>query len=423
MKRDLFSKSIIAWFFYDWANSAFPTIITTFIFATYFSQRVAPNKIIGTSMWGNAISLAALIVAVVSPIFGAIADHEGRRKPWLGLFTLLMIVGSAWLWFVKPEHGYIYIALTGVVIGTIGSEVSMVFYNSMLRDLVPEKYIGRMSGWAWGFGYFGGLLALIFCLFFFMNNHFPFIALNFKSYEQVRIVGPFVAVWALLFSLPLFILTPDRATTNIPVRTAIFRGIKQLIDTIRRLRDYSNIFKFLLARMLYIDGLNTVFAFGGIYAAGAYNMSLDQVILFGITMHVTAGLGAILFAWLDDWIGPKVTILISLVIMTAAGMTMVLAHSLELFWVVGLFLSFCVGPIQAASRSMMIRLSPKEIITELFGLYALSGRATAFAGPWILGLVTLHYNSQRIGMSTIIVFLIAGGLMLLFVESPKPRSA
>ena len=256
-----------------------------------------------------------------------------------------------------------------------------------------------------------------------MNNHFPFIALNFKSYEQVRIVGPFVAVWALLFSLPLFILTPDRATTNIPVRTAIFRGIKQLIDTIRRLRDYSNIFKFLLARMLYIDGLNTVFAFGGIYAAGAYNMSLDQVILFGITMHVTAGLGAILFAWLDDWIGPKVTILISLVIMTAAGMTMVLAHSLELFWVVGLFLSFCVGPIQAASRSMMIRLSPKEIITELFGLYALSGRATAFAGPWILGLVTLHYNSQRIGMSTIIVFLIAGGLMLLFVESPKPRSA
>ena len=334
MKRDLFSKSIIAWFFYDWANSAFPTIITTFIFATYFSQRVAPNKIIGTSMWGNAISLAALIVAVVSPIFGAIADHEGRRKPWLGLFTLLMIVGSAWLWFVKPEHGYIYIALTGVVIGTIGSEVSMVFYNSMLRDLVPEKYIGRMSGWAWGFGYFGGLLALIFCLFFFMNNHFPFIALNFKAYGQVRIVGPFVAVWALLFSLPLFILTPDRATTNIPVRTAIFRGIKQLIDTIRRLRDYSNIFKFLLARMLYIDGLNTVFAFGGIYAAGAYNMSLDQVILFGITMHVTAGLGAILFAWLDDWIGPKVTILISLVIMTAAGMTMVLAHSLELFWVV-----------------------------------------------------------------------------------------
>jgi len=180
-------KSVAAWCLFDWANSAFPTLILTFVFATYFTKSVAKNPIIGTSQWGNAIALAGIMIAICSPIFGAIADHEGRRKPWLAVFTLICIIASALLWYTKPLHTDVHWALTWVVIGTIGFEVGMVFYNSMLSDLAPKAYLGRLSGWSWGIGYFGGLTSLIIMLFGFHVN----------TVDEIRLAGPFVALYCL----------------------------------------------------------------------------------------------------------------------------------------------------------------------------------------------------------------------------------
>lgn len=296
-KPKLSTRAAVAWCLYDWANSAFPTVITTFIFATYFTQGIAKNPILGTSQWGNATALAGLIIAVLSPILGAVADHTGRRKPWLAFFTFLTVISAALLWFAKPSQVFINWALTWVVLGTIGFEISTVFYNAMMRGLVTDQYLGRLSGWAWGIGYLGGLVCLIVALLFIEVN-IPWLSLNTKVAEQVRICGPLVACWFALFSLPLFILTPDRIASETTIKNAVQKGCAILFNTIRHLGDYKQIARFLLAHMIYIDGLNTLFAFGGIYAAGTFGLSTTEIIKFGIGMNVMAGIGAVGFAWL-----------------------------------------------------------------------------------------------------------------------------
>ena len=408
--------AIVAWCFYDWANSAFSTLVITFIFATYFTQAVAKTEIIGTAQWGNAIALAGIIVALLSPLLGAIADHQGCRKPWLACFTLLMIVSSALLWFIKPENQYTIGMLTLVVLGTIGFEIGVVFYNAMLRGLAPKNYIGRISGWAWGLGYAGGLVCLIIALIVFVNSDTAWFHLNPKTAAQIRICGPLVAIWIMIFSLPLFSLTPDAAATGIRTSVAINRGCKTLWHTLRTLPQHKSILLFLIARMLYIDGLNTLFAFGGIYAAGTFGLSFSQVLQFGIAMNITAGLGAAAFAWIDDYFGAKKTVLISLVAMIMTGSGILLVQSQLWFWILALILGLFVGPVQAASRSFMVRLAPPEIMTEMFGLYAFSGKATAFVNPWLVGMLTLAFNSQRIGMASVIGFLIVGALLLSRVK-------
>ena len=412
-------RGVVAWCIYDWANSAFPTLILTFIFSTYFTEKIAINKIVGTAQWGNAIAVAGLLIAVSSPLFGAIADREGRRKPWIAIFAIIAIISSSVLWYAKPSSDYVMWTLVWVSLGLIGVEVSVVFYNAMLRDLAPKKYIGRISGWGWGVGYFGGLTCLIIALFAFIYNEASWLGLNRHSYEQIRIVGPYVAIWYLIFALPLFIWTQDRPSTRIGYRQALRLGASQLLTTLKRLPQHREIFKFLIARMIYTDGLNTVFAFGGIYAATTFGMNFAEVVQFGISLNVAAGVGAIGFAWLDDAIGPKRTILMTLLIMFLSGVGMLLVHSKLAFWILGIFLSICVGPIQAASRSFMVRVAPPPLVTELFGLYAFSGKATGFVGPWLVGAFTLLFGSERIGMSTPLAFLLAGGIVLCFVKAPK----
>lgn len=400
-------KALLAWCLFDWANSAFPTLILTFIFAAFFTKKVALNPIVGTAQWGDAVAFSGLLVAIASPIFGAIADREGRRKPWLAIFSILCVIASAMLWYTKPSHTDIQWVLTWVILGIFGLEVGMVFYNAMLSELAPRNYLGRISGWAWSTGYFGGLTALSLMLF----------VIHINTDEKIRLVGPFVAIWFLIFSWPLFVWTPDRCSTGLPYSKAIKEGLLTLYKTLSAVKCHKEIFKFLVARIFYIDGLNTIFAFGGIYAANTFKMSLVEVIEFGIAMNIAAGLGAATLAWLDDLRGSKSTLLLALIIMIFCGTSMLIVHSKTLFWIYGMGLSFCVGPVQAASRSLLIRLSPQSLITELFGLYALSGKATAFLGPWILALLTEAAKSQRIGMSVTMLFLFLGALLLLFVRT------
>lgn len=407
--------SLLSWCLYDWAMSAFSSIVTTFIFSTYFTQGIAVNKIIGTAQWGNAMALAGLCIAIISPILGAIADNEGRRKPWLFIFSLITIMASALLWYAKPSTAYVFFTLTCVILGTIGIEVGMVFYNAMLSSIAPKKYLGRISGWAWGLGYLGGLAALTIALFVLLN-HSAWFGLNLHTSEQVRICGPLVAIWFVIFGWPLFVFTPDQPSSGLGIYRSMTKGLAKLKKTLSSVQEHRNILLFLLARMLYTDGLNTLFAFGGIYAAGTFGMTYTKIIIYGITMNISAGLGSAIFAWMDDARGSKFTILFSLALMLTAGIGVLVVHQEHLFWILSWIVGLCVGPIQSASRSLIIRLSPQPMMTEIFGLFALSGKVTAFIGPWILGLVTLWTNSQRIGMSTVMVFLLAGGILLLWVS-------
>ncbi len=410
--RPATKSGLAAWCFYDWANSAFPTVIVTFVFAAYFTKGVASDEITGTAMWGQAMGWSALIVAVLSPFLGAVADRSGRRKPWLFAWTLICVIASASLWIVTPSPAMAVTALILVALANVGFEVGMVFYNAMLPDIVPPERIGRASGWGWGLGYVGGLVCLALVLVLFVQTEAPLFGLDKDMAEHVRIAGPFVAVWMAVFSLPLFFLTPDRTATGVSIPAAARKGLADLVATFKAARRHAVVFRYLIARMIYTDGLNTLFAFGGIYAAGTFGMEFADLIVFGIGMNVTAGAGAAAFAWLDDRWGPLRVIYISLIALTILGTAILVVSDITWFWVIGLSLGVFVGPAQAASRSLMARIAPPSIRTEMFGLYALSGKATAFLGPMLVGALTAAAGSQRVGMSAVLIFFVVGGVML-----------
>jgi UMF1 family MFS transporter len=401
-------RGLVAWCFYDWANSAFPTVITTFVFAAYFTKGVAADAVSGTSQWGYAISLSGLAVAVFGPVLGAIADRTGRRKPWVLLFTIAAAVASAALWWVEAAPGFVAPALVAVAIANFAFEMGMVFYNAMLPDLAPHARIGRWSGWGWGLGYVGGLACLGIVLVGFVQAERPWFGLDKQAAEHLRVTGPFVAIWMMAFALPMFLLTRDRAAHKGAVLADVKAGLATLAATFRHLRNYKDVLWFLLARMIYTDGLNTLFAFGGIYAAGTFAMTFEELILFGIAMNVTAGLGAAGFAWADDKLGAKWTIRVSVAALTILGSIVLVVETKTMFWLFGVPLGLFVGPAQSASRSMMARLAPADMRTEFFGLYAVSGKATAFIGPALVALFTDMFQSQRAGMASIVAFFVIG---------------
>ncbi len=418
--------ALLSWALYDWANSAFPTVIQTFVFAAYFTRRVAENETAGSAAWGTAVGIAGAFIAVGGPVLGAIADQGRRRKPWIAVLTGLCVVATALLWLVEPE-GPVLPALALLAVGIVSFELACVFYNAMLPELAGSK-IGRWSGWAWGLGYAGGLACLVVCLFALVRPQGAWLGLDPGAAEHVRATFVLVALWFALFSLPLFLVTPDRVAPDGgtgPGRGAVRAvrdGLAQLVRTLRQVRRYGTIVRFLIARMLYIDGLATLFSFGGVYAAGTFDMTEQEVLGFGIALNVTAGLGAALFAWLDDRLGSKLTILLSLAGLLATGVPILLVHSEALFWSLGIALGTFVGPAQAASRSYLAHAAPAELRTQMFGLYALSGKATAFAGPLLVGWLTVLSGSQRVGMSVIMVFLALGGLLMLTVPKEEGGS-
>jgi MFS transporter, UMF1 family len=412
-----------SWALYDWANSAFSAVIITFVYATYFSQGIAADEVRGTAEWGWTMSASGVAIALVSPILGAIADAGGRRKPWLFAFTLITVVGCFLLWFGRPAPEVALMVLVLAGLTNLAFEIAGVFYNAMLPEIVSRDYIGRLSGWAWGLGYAGGLVCLLITLFAFVQAEHPLFGLDQRQAEDIRISGPLVGLWMAVFSLPLFLFTPDRPSHHLPVAEAVRRGLGQLRATFAEIGRYRNIARFLIARMIYTDGLNTLFAFGGIYAAGTFGMAIAEVIKFGILLNVTAGLGALAFGWIDDWLGAKRTILIALVGLVASGTAAVVVTEPLHFWIAGALLGIFVGPTQAASRSLMGRIAPPELRTEMFGLYALSGKATAYLGPFLLGTVTWWTGSQRLGIATILVFFVIGMALLWPLKEPHASDA
>ena len=415
-------RSLGAWALFDWANSPFTTLVVTFIFPAYFEQAVVKDAVRGQALWGTAIAGSGLVIAVLAPVLGAVADASGARKPWIFVFTALCAASSALLWFVGPSPAYIGFALVAVSVAIIGYEFGVVFNNAMLPDIVPEAIIGRVSGWAWGLGYGGGLAALFVALVVFIWPETPPFGLDKDTAEQVRIIGPLAAIWLAVFSVPLFLFTRDRPSRGLNMAEAVRGGLGELGRTLKALRGDRTVALYLLAHMIYADGLVTLFAFGGVYAAGAFGLSLPQVIMFGIVLNVAAGAGALVFAWLDDWLGSKRVIVLALIGLIAASLVAVAAQTLTWLWVAGIGIGVFVGPAQAASRTLMARLTASWNRAAYFGLYALSGKATAFVGPTLVATVTAAAGSQRAGIATIIAFFVVGLALLAFVPDPSRRA-
>lgn len=415
----VFDRGVISWCVYDWANSVFGTLITTFVFAPYFITAVAPSPTQGTVLWGHASSVAAALMALSSPVLGAVADKIGRRKPWLVTFTALCVLFTAALFLVRPRVEDVPLALVLFVCAAVCAELSFVFYNAMLPTLVPRAFFGRVSGWGLTLGFVGAIASLGVALLGFVREGAPLAALDRGAAENIRATAIMVAAWYAIFALPLVLFTRDGRRSGLPLRRAVREGVATLLATLRGVRQYANIARFLLAYLFYSNGLITLFAFGGIFAAGVFGMTMEQVILFAIGLNVAAGIGAAGFGWVDDRIGSKAAIMITLLGLLAVGGVLAATSSSLVVWTIGLSLGLFVGGGQAASRAMMARLSPAGMETEMFGLYALSGRATAFAGPLAVALATDAFGNQRAGMVAILGFFLVGLLLMGRVRAAR----
>ena len=439
---------LTGWVLFDWATQPFYTLVTSFVFAPYFAAHLAATPVEGQALWGYATAAAGLVIALLSPTLGAIADAAGRRKPWILFFSVLLVVASWALWFGAPGvAGGVAIALTAFTLGTIAVEFATVFNNAMMPDLVPRAQLGRLSGIGWAVGYVGGLVSLTIVLGLFATN--PETGRTLLGFASVidpanfagdRATGPLTAIWYVIFVIPLFVLTPD-APKRMAIGKAVKVGIAETRRTVASLRDFPNVARYLVANLVYSDGLVALFAFGGIYAASVFGWGSIQLGIFGILLTITGTLGALAGGWLDDRLGSKPVIAGALIIITLSCLAIIstdrthvlffievappvpggglFASAGEVWYLaIGAVIGAVAGPLQAASRTLMAHLSPRERMAQFFGLFALSGKVTSFLGPLAVGVLTAVSQSQRIGLSVVIAFFAVGGLLLVRVTPP-----
>jgi len=409
------NRKAIAWATFDWANSAFPTVVSTFVIAAYFSQGIAPDPATGQAQWGWMQTIAALCIAGLSPILGALADNGGRRA-MLAACTLVTAMATALVWFAQPDPSWTLYVLVCVGLATIAFEIGTVFYNAMLPEVTTPEHLGRVSGLAWGLGYAGGLACLALALVLLIQPNPALFGLDRAASEHVRATALLVGAWTLVFAWPVLLFVPDRPGARQPAAQAIAACLADTKRLIQGLPKRPNMLRFLVARLFYTDGLNTLFAFGAIYAAGVHGMGMEDILLFGIALNVTAGLGAAGFGLVDDRIGAKRVVMIALVCMVVLGAALLLTDSVVWFWVLAMALGIFMGPAQAASRTLMAQMAPEGQCASHFGLFALSGRITGFLGPAVLAAVTAATGSQALGMSTVLVFLALGAVILSTVR-------
>lgn len=413
--------AVRSWISYDWAISAFNTLVGTFIYNTYFMRSFAPNEDVGTALWSRGVIASAVLIALLSPILGAVADRSGRRRRYLIVMTVVCAGFTALLAFVTPGESHAVLkALTIYVIANVAFEMATVLYNSFLPDLVTEDHIGRVSGYGWGIGYIGGLVVMAVALFLFVEDSTRLGFLPTAEGFNYRATNILVALWVLLFSLPMFLFVKEKQPPT--ARVDIGGAFRELRQTFIHISHYREIVKFLAARLVYNDGLITVFVFGAMYAAGTFGFDGSEVLIFGIVLNVVAGLGALGFGFIDDSLGGKKTLLITLAGLFAATSIAVAAPDKTWFWIAGVLIGIFVGPNQSASRSLMGRFVPEKHKGEFFGFFAFSGKVTSFMGPMLLGALVIPFG-QRIAVSSLLVFFAVGGLILLTVDEKAGMEA
>lgn len=416
--------AVIGWCLYDWAMSAFNTVIGTFVFSVYFARGIVGDQVEGPALWGQAVAISGFFVLILSPFLGGVADHGGRRKLWLAAFTIGAIVPTALLWFSAPTPDAIVPTMALVVLSTIAFELTYVFYNTLLLDVAPADRLGRISGLGWGLGYAGGLVCLTVALFGLvgLGDIKPLLPLPTDASENLRATGPLVALWWALFSLPLFLLVRERPG-GLPLRQAFRRGIGSLFGAVDWVSSKPGMLRFLIASAIYREGFNVLFAMGGIYAALTFGLSFTELLIFAIGLNVTSAIGAIAFGHLDDRIGSKPTILLALAGLIALGIPIILIGDKTIFIALALIIGLFMGPAQAASRTLMGRLAPTGEEGEAYGLYSLTGRATGFVGPLLYSLGTTLFETQRAGMAVIILLFGLGMLLLVPLEVRRATAA
>jgi UMF1 family MFS transporter len=439
--------AVISWIFFDWAAQPYFTLITTFVFAPYFASFVASDPASGQALWGFATAAAGLAIALLSPVLGAIADASGRRKPWIAGFGALLVIGASAMWIGKPGNPDIIPALLlAYAIASVGVEFATVFNNAMMPTLVPPDRIGRLSGTGWATGYVGGILSLVLVLGFLAANaetgrtlfgFTPLFGLDPAMHEGDRITGPLTGLWFIIFVAPMFLFTPDYPTKR-PMRAALGEGLRELRESLAGLPKQQSLARFLLANMIYTDGLVSLFAFGGIYAAGTFGWDTIRIGTFGIILAVAGTFGGWLGGKLDDAFGPKRVITGSLLILLFAIVVILTVNKDSILFiavappvpdgplfagaaerayiVLGCLIGATGAPLQAASRSLLIRLAPKDRIAQYFGLFALTGKVTSFIGPLLIGAITAATASQKAGMAVLVGFFVVGLALLARVR-------
>ncbi len=431
-------RRIWGWFFFDWASQPYNTLLITFVFGPYVAQ-VLGDGTAAQAAWGYGVGAAGVVMALLAPVLGAVADRTGRRRIWIGGFSVLYVAGSAGLWFAAPQDFDLTRTMILFGIGLIGMEFATIFTNAMLPDLAPPETLGRLSGAGWAFGYLGGLVSLVAMLLFFAEDAAtgttllgipPLFGLDPDTREGTRLVGPFTAIWYVVFMVPFFLWVGDRSR---PTPGGIGAALAGLGRSIRALPETPSRLAFLAASMLYRDGLAGAYALGAIFAAGVLDWSVVETGTFGII----AVMSGALFAWLggraDQKYGPMPVIVVSVTLLilavalsmtvsreAIAGIPMGLRSQLPdmIFLGIGATIGGAGGALQAASRTMMIRQADPGRMTEGFGLYALSGKATAFIAPLSVAATTSLTGSQHLGVAPLIV-LFASGLLLLRWVNPQ----
>ncbi len=436
-------RGIFGWMMFDWATQPFHTLIITFVFAPFFVAHLARNNVVGQEIWGYATGFGGLAIALMAPVLGAIADSTGPRKPWIFFFSVIGVIGCWMLWFSVPGSSSMTVVVAGLVLGLIGMEFAAVFNNAMMPNLVPRERLGRLSGSAWALGYIGGIVSLIIVLGFLsapsetgktLLGLTPILGLDPSTHAGDRAAGPLTALWYVIFVLPMFLFTPDVHRKSLSTG-AVASGLRELWSTLRGLPQQKSYFSYLISSMLYRDGLNALYAFGGIYAAGVLNWPITKIGVFGILAAATGVVGAWIGGKMDDRFGSKSVVTLGIIILTLCCLTIVSTAPGEVlfikvgsaeapsqlpdtvFYIAGCLIGASGAALQAASRVLLVDQVEPERVTEAFGLYALSGKATTFVGPIMIAIATGLFDSQRLGVTPIILLLLVGMALLPFVRS------
>jgi UMF1 family MFS transporter len=446
-------KRIWGWYFFDWASQPYNTLLLTFIFGPYFAE-IARGYYMGEGLdeeaakaaaqafWGFGLTAASLVIAVLAPILGAVADGTGRRLVWVRVFSVFYVVGSAGLWWVTPgaDLAMLQWAVLFFAIGFIGMEFATIFTNALMPTLDEGDELGRISGNGFAFGYVGGLIALIVMLGFFVQaggrettylGLTPVFGADSETQAGTRFVGPFSAIWYILFMIPFFLWVkePPGGAARVDLRAAL-RSVWELI---RGLRFRRSLAFFLAASLAYRDALTGIYTFGGIYASNVLGWEIGQIGIFGIIGAVAAVAGSWLGGIADRRFGPRPVIAASILILTAVSLVIIglerdglwgialdpaSGESDLIFYLCGAVIGAAGGPLQAASRTMLLRHTTPDRAAETFGLFALTGKVASVFTPLLVAIVSLVSQSPRIGIAPIILLFLLGVVLLSFVK-PK----
>ena len=430
----------VSWALYEWARNPYYILVTIYVFAPYFSNVVVGDPVRGQEIWGYTTSIAGIILALTGPVLGAVADAVGARKPWLFACTVIAVPAMASLWFARPGMGEnILPVAASLIIAGLLFEYSVIFHNAMLPSLAPRGRVGALSGLGLALGNVSGVLVFLFVLFAWEWTDHPAFGFDREAYEPERAIGLITGLWFALFSLPLFLFTPDNPGTGTRLVPAIREGVGSLLHTILQLRRYRNVGLFVIARMIYTDAFGITLAFTGIYAAGIFGWGSNMLVIYGIVLSVVAAIGSVIGGMIDDRLGSRRTLLLALGIGIGMNIVTVSISSTSILFIpvsdakiLGelslpecvFFLNSFLGAFSivaglASSRTLMARLSPPSMVGEFFGLFAFSGNVTAFLGPVSVAFVTGLFQSQRAGLSVTIPFLLVGALLLFPVKEEQ----